>query len=104
MGSWLESSSQQSLISVRGLKDFMNKDSLPTVEQDEKITELKSEYETLEKTFWATVRFLLAVIAHLLYQEWFLTIGVLIGVFFLGWRFLAKRPFSKKSIKMKWKS
>ena len=91
-------------MSVRGLKDFMNKDSLPTVEHDEKVTELKSEYETLEKTFWVTVSFLLAVIAHLLYQDWFLTIGVLIGVFFLGWRFLAKRPFSKKNIKMTWKS
>jgi uncharacterized membrane protein len=82
----------------------MNKDSLPTVERDEKVTELKSEYETLEKTFWVTVSFLLAVIAHLLYQDWFLTIGVLIGVFLFGWRFLAKRPFSKKNIKTKWKS
>jgi hypothetical protein len=76
----------------------MNKDSLLSEQHDKKVTELKSEYETLEKTFWVTVSFLLAVIAHLLYQDWFLTIGVLIGVFFLGWRFLAKRPLTKKVV------
>ena len=82
----------------------MNNDSMGTEKHNKIIIEHKKEYEILEKSFWVTVSFLLAVIAHLLYQDWFLTIGVLIGVFFIGWRFLAKRPFSKKKIKMKWKS
>ncbi len=77
----------------------MNKQSISTEEHNKKVIELKSEYETLEKSFWVTVSFLLAVIAHLLYQDWFLTIGVLLGVFFLGWKFLAKRPFTNNSNK-----
>lgn len=76
---------------------------MSTDDHDNIITKLKNEYEILEKTFWVTVSFLLAVIAHLLYQDWFLTIGVLIGIFFLGWRFLAKRPYSKKKTNMKGK-
>ena len=60
------------------------------------IITLKKEYETLEKSFWVTVSFLLAVVAYLMYKDWYLAIGVLIGVFFLGWRFLAKRPFTNK--------
>ena len=75
----------------------MNNDSMATEEHNKIIIELKREYETLEKSFWVTVSFLLAVIAHLLYNDWFLTIGILIGVFFLGWRFLAKRPFTNNS-------
>ena len=71
-----------------------NKDSVSADEHKKKITDLKNEYEILEKSFWVTVSFLLAVIVHLLYKDWFLTIAVLMGVFFLGWRFLAKRPFS----------
>jgi len=75
----------------------MNNDSMATEEHNKIIIKLKREYETLEKSFWVTVSFLLAVIAHLLYNDWFLTIGILIGVFFLGWRFLAKRPFTNNS-------
>ena len=75
----------------------MNNGSMATEEHNKIIIELKREYETLEKSFWVTVSFLLAVIAHLLYNDWFLTIGILIGVFFLGWRFLAKRPFTNNS-------
>ncbi len=75
----------------------MNNDSMATEEHNKIIIELKREYETLEKSFWVTVSFLLAIIAHLLYNDWFLTIGILIGVFFLGWRFLAKRPFTNNS-------
>ncbi len=75
----------------------MNNDSMATEQHNKIIIELKREYETLEKSFWVTVSFLLAVIAHLLYNDWFLTIGILIGVFFLGWRFLAKRPFTNNS-------
>jgi len=75
----------------------MNSGSMATEEHNKIIIELKREYETLEKSFWVTVSFLLAVIAHLLYNDWFLTIGILIGVFFLGWRFLAKRPFTNNS-------
>jgi hypothetical protein len=75
----------------------MNNNSMATEEHNIIIIKLKREYETLEKSFWVTVSFLLAVIAHLLYHDWFLTIGILIGVFFLGWRFLAKRPFTNNS-------
>ena len=73
----------------------MNDASKESDERNRVITTLNREYETLEKSFWVTVSFLLAVVAHLLYKDWYLTVGVLIGVFFLGWRFLAKRPYTK---------
>ena len=75
----------------------MNEQSRFLEEHNKKINALKSEYETLEKTFWVTTSFLLAVIAHLLYQDWYLSIGVLLGVFFLGWKFLAERPFTNNT-------
>ena len=73
----------------------MNDASKESDERNRVITTLKREYETLEKSFWVTVSFLLAVVAHLMYKDWYLTAVVLVGVFFLGWRFLAKRPYSK---------
>ncbi len=73
----------------------MDKGQQNNEEESKQVVKLKSEYETLEKSFWVTVSFLLAVIAHLLYKDWYLTVGVLLSVFFLGWRFLAKRPHSK---------
>ena len=72
----------------------MNDASKESDEHNKNIIKLRKEYETLEKSFWVTVSFLLAVIVHLLYKDWYLTVGVLIGVFFLGWRFLAKRPYT----------
>ena len=73
----------------------MNDVSKEPDESNRVISTLKREYETLEKSFWVTVSFLLAVVAHLMYKDWYLTAGVFVGVFFLGWRFLAKRPYSK---------
>ncbi len=78
----------------------MSNDSLGSEDNKNKINELKKEYEILEKSFWVTVSFLLAVISYLLYNDWFLTVGVLLGVFFLGWRFLAKKPHTNNQRKI----
>ena len=53
----------------------MNDASKESDERNRVITTLNREYETLEKSFWVTVSFLLAVVAHLLYKDWYLTVG-----------------------------
>ena len=64
---------------------------------EDKISELELKYENLESIAWIVFSVLVAVLAHQEWSNWIVTISLAAGVYFVGWKYIAERPFTKGS-------
>jgi hypothetical protein len=51
-------------------------------------------HEGLEQTYWAHIGAISAIIAHLYWHQWYVSVLVGMSIVFVGWKFFAIRPFS----------
>ena len=68
-------------------------------------------YEELERTYWSHISVLLAAVSYFAFGDrastliangdWALAIAVLISSFVTGWKYIAKKPYSKAATQQK---
>ena len=71
-------------------EDFISID-----EHEQKVGELELEHQNLEEEYHLVISIAAALILHLYYENWFLTIALPIVGYVLLRKFIAKRLFNK---------
>ena len=74
-------------------REFHSEVELTADEYQSRFSEIEFMYEDLEQIYWAHIGVLSAIIAHLYWHKWYVSILVGMSIVFIGLKFLAIRPF-----------
>ena len=64
------------------------------------MSELEIQNESTERTNSIVYGMLFGLLAYLQWNDWFISIGIGVATFLLAWKFIAKKPFTKRKPKV----
>jgi len=69
-------------------------------EYETRISALKLQIETTERTNSLVYGMLFGLLAYLQWHNWAVSIAIGVATFLLVWKFIAKKPFTKGKLKV----
>lgn len=91
---FMKTKKHRNRIKERDKKEFEGKIELSADELESRLGESELLYEDLEQTYWVQAGLLLGICSYLYWHVWYVSIISGVGVAFVGWKYIALRPFS----------
>ena len=89
-----KSKNRRKTIRDRVQREFDEEVELSSEELESRLGESELMYEDLEQTHWVTVGILLSFCSYLYWHVWYVSIAIGVCVVFVGWKYIAIRPFT----------
>ncbi len=85
-------------IRERAQREYEEAIELTVEELESRLGESELLYEDFEQTHWMTVGLLLGICSYIYWHVWYLSVAISVSVVFIGWKYIAIRPFTTDSV------